>query len=184
MPLAVRLAHCRARVADSVENHCCCVSAVSIECGIPTRSPGICHPWSPADPLLAAREGCDTERPRWRAPGYVGYEESGQLTEAVRRRPYNVVLLDEVEKVHHEVFDVLLQVLDDGCLTDGQCCTVDFRNTILILTSNLGSNFPMGPLLKEEQKKEKVLQTIRSAFRPEFLYRLDDLVSFHPLGTD
>ncbi|MEU6114005.1 ATP-dependent chaperone ClpB [Streptomyces sp. NPDC047117] len=117
-------------------------------------------------------------------PGYVGYEEGGQLTEAVRRRPYSVVLLDEVEKAHHEVFDILLQVLDDGRLTDGQGRTVDFRNTILILTSNLGSNFLMDPLLKEEQKKEKVLETVRSAFRPEFLNRLDDTVVFHPLGTD
>ncbi|WP_369357456.1 ATP-dependent chaperone ClpB [Streptomyces sp. cg2] len=117
-------------------------------------------------------------------PGYVGYEEGGQLTEAVRRRPYSVVLLDEVEKAHHDVFDVLLQVLDDGRLTDGQGRTVDFRNTILILTSNLGSNFLMDPLLKEEQKKEKVLETVRSAFRPEFLNRLDDVVVFHPLGTE
>ncbi|MFF4950919.1 ATP-dependent chaperone ClpB [Streptomyces chattanoogensis] len=117
-------------------------------------------------------------------PGYVGYEEGGQLTEAVRRRPYSVVLLDEVEKAHTEVFDVLLQVLDDGRLTDGQGRTVDFRNTILILTSNLGSNFLMDPLLKEDQKKEKVLETVRSSFRPEFLNRLDDLVVFHPLGTD
>ncbi|GLW16787.1 chaperone protein ClpB [Streptomyces sp. NBRC 13847] len=117
-------------------------------------------------------------------PGYVGYEEGGQLTEAVRRRPYSVVLLDEVEKAHHEVFDVLLQVLDDGRLTDGQGRTVDFRNTILILTSNLGSNFLMDPLLKEEQKTEKVLETVRASFRPEFLNRLDDVVVFHPLGTD
>ncbi|MGI5469693.1 ATP-dependent chaperone ClpB [Streptomyces sp. CA-132043] len=117
-------------------------------------------------------------------PGYVGYEEGGQLTEAVRRRPYSVVLLDEVEKAHHEVFDILLQVLDDGRLTDGQGRTVDFRNTILILTSNLGSTFLMDPLLKEEQKTEKVLETVRSAFRPEFLNRLDDTVVFHPLGTD
>lgn len=117
-------------------------------------------------------------------PGYVGYEEGGQLTEAVRRRPYSVVLLDEVEKAHHEVFDVLLQVLDDGRLTDGQGRTVDFRNTILILTSNLGSGFLMDPLLKEEQKKEKVLETVRVSFRPEFLNRLDDVVVFHPLGTD
>ncbi|MEU6326375.1 ATP-dependent chaperone ClpB [Streptomyces sp. NPDC047049] len=117
-------------------------------------------------------------------PGYIGYEEGGQLTEAVRRRPYSVVLLDEVEKAHHDVFDILLQVLDDGRLTDGQGRTVDFRNTILILTSNLGSNFLMDPLLKEEQKKEKVLETVRAAFRPEFLNRLDDVVVFHPLGTD
>ncbi|MFI6765992.1 ATP-dependent chaperone ClpB [Streptomyces sp. NPDC050355] len=117
-------------------------------------------------------------------PGYVGYEEGGQLTEAVRRRPYSVVLLDEVEKAHHEVFDVLLQVLDDGRLTDGQGRTVDFRNTILILTSNLGSAFLMDPLLKEDAKREKVLETVRSSFRPEFLNRLDDVVVFHPLGTD
>ncbi|MGY5130225.1 ATP-dependent chaperone ClpB [Streptomyces nigrescens] len=117
-------------------------------------------------------------------PGYVGYEEGGQLTEAVRRRPYSVVLLDEVEKAHHEVFDILLQVLDDGRLTDGQGRTVDFRNTILILTSNLGSNFLMDPLLKEDQKREKVLETVRVSFRPEFLNRLDDVVVFHPLGTD
>ncbi|MEU8993806.1 ATP-dependent chaperone ClpB [Streptomyces caniferus] len=117
-------------------------------------------------------------------PGYVGYEEGGQLTEAVRRRPYSVVLLDEVEKAHHDVFDVLLQVLDDGRLTDGQGRTVDFRNTILILTSNLGSHFLMDPLLKEDQKKEKVLETVRASFRPEFLNRLDDVVVFHPLGTD
>ncbi|MEV6567988.1 ATP-dependent chaperone ClpB [Streptomyces kronopolitis] len=117
-------------------------------------------------------------------PGYVGYEEGGQLTEAVRRRPYSVVLLDEVEKAHHEVFDVLLQVLDDGRLTDGQGRTVDFRNTILILTSNLGSGFLMDPLLKEDQKREKVLETVRASFRPEFLNRLDDVVVFHPLGTD
>ncbi|MET7796221.1 ATP-dependent chaperone ClpB [Streptomyces decoyicus] len=117
-------------------------------------------------------------------PGYVGYEEGGQLTEAVRRRPYSVILLDEVEKAHHDVFDVLLQVLDDGRLTDGQGRTVDFRNTILILTSNLGSNFLMDPLLKEDQKREKVLETVRASFRPEFLNRLDDVVVFHPLGTD
>lgn len=117
-------------------------------------------------------------------PGYVGYEEGGQLTEAVRRRPYSVVLLDEVEKAHHEVFDILLQVLDDGRLTDGQGRTVDFRNAILILTSNLGSNFLMDPLLKEDQKKDKVLETVRASFRPEFLNRLDDLVVFHALGTD
>ncbi|GHC37531.1 ATP-dependent chaperone ClpB [Streptomyces cinnamoneus] len=116
-------------------------------------------------------------------PGYVGYEEGGQLTEAVRRRPYTVVLLDEVEKAHHEVFDILLQVLDDGRLTDGQGRTVDFRNTILILTSNLGSTYLVDPLLDEEQKKTKVLETVRASFRPEFLNRLDDIVVFHPLGT-
>ncbi|MFE0875252.1 ATP-dependent chaperone ClpB [Streptomyces smyrnaeus] len=117
-------------------------------------------------------------------PGYVGYEEGGQLTEAVRRRPYSVVLLDEVEKAHHEVFDVLLQVLDDGRLTDGQGRTVDFRNTILILTSNLGSQFLMDPLEKEEEKREQVLAAVRAAFRPEFLNRLDDLVVFSALAGD
>ncbi|MBO8195234.1 ATP-dependent chaperone ClpB [Streptomyces oryzae] len=117
-------------------------------------------------------------------PGYVGYEEGGQLTEAVRRRPYSVVLLDEVEKAHHEVFDVLLQVLDDGRLTDGQGRTVDFRNTILILTSNMGSQFLMDPLEKQEEKREQVLAAVRAAFRPEFLNRLDDLVVFSALAGD
>ncbi|QGV79428.1 ATP-dependent chaperone ClpB [Streptomyces ficellus] len=117
-------------------------------------------------------------------PGYVGYEEGGQLTEAVRRRPYSVVLLDEVEKAHPEVFDVLLQVLDDGRLTDGQGRTVDFRNTILILTSNLGSQFLMDPVAAEEQKKEQVLETVRASFKPEFLNRLDDIVVFTALDRD
>ncbi|OLO32036.1 ATP-dependent chaperone ClpB [Streptomyces sp. MNU77] len=117
-------------------------------------------------------------------PGYVGYEEGGQLTEAVRRRPYSVVLLDEVEKAHPEVFDVLLQVLDDGRLTDGQGRTVDFRNTILILTSNLGSQFLMDPLVKPEVKKEQVLEVVRASFKPEFINRLDDLVVFSALSGD
>ncbi|AUA12384.1 ATP-dependent chaperone ClpB [Streptomyces sp. SID8382] len=115
-------------------------------------------------------------------PGYVGYEEGGQLTEAVRRRPYSVVLLDEVEKAHPEVFDILLQVLDDGRLTDGQGRTVDFRNTILVLTSNLGSQYLMDPLLGEEEKKQSVLETVRASFKPEFLNRLDDLVVFSALS--
>jgi ATP-dependent Clp protease ATP-binding subunit ClpB len=114
-------------------------------------------------------------------PGYVGYEEGGQLTEAVRRRPYSVVLLDEVEKAHPEVFDILLQVLDDGRLTDGQGRTVDFRNTILVLTSNLGSQFLVDPLTSEAEKKEQVLEVVRSSFKPEFLNRLDDLVVFAAL---
>ncbi|MEU0840138.1 ATP-dependent chaperone ClpB [Streptomyces sp. NPDC005962] len=117
-------------------------------------------------------------------PGYVGYEEGGQLTEAVRRRPYSVVLLDEVEKAHPEVFDILLQVLDDGRLTDGQGRTVDFRNTILVLTSNLGSQYLMDPLLGEEEKKQSVLETVRTSFKPEFLNRLDDLVVFSALSQD
>ncbi|MEU2160693.1 ATP-dependent chaperone ClpB [Streptomyces chengbuensis] len=114
-------------------------------------------------------------------PGYVGYEEGGQLTEAVRRRPYSVVLLDEVEKAHPEVFDVLLQVLDDGRLTDGQGRTVDFRNTILILTSNLGSQYLVEPLIGAEEKKQQVLEVVRASFKPEFLNRLDDLVVFSAL---
>ncbi|WP_103544667.1 ATP-dependent chaperone ClpB [Streptomyces sp. SM1] len=114
-------------------------------------------------------------------PGYVGYEEGGQLTEAVRRRPYSVVLLDEVEKAHPEVFDILLQVLDDGRLTDGQGRTVDFRNTILVLTSNLGSQYLVDPMTTETEKKEQVLEVVRSSFKPEFLNRLDDLVVFSAL---
>ncbi|MFD3561780.1 ATP-dependent chaperone ClpB [Streptomyces sp. NPDC058686] len=117
-------------------------------------------------------------------PGYVGYEEGGQLTEAVRRRPYSVVLLDEVEKAHPEVFDVLLQVLDDGRLTDGQGRTVDFRNTILVLTSNLGSQFLVEPTTSEEQKKQQVLEVVRASFKPEFLNRLDDLVVFSALNKE
>jgi ATP-dependent Clp protease ATP-binding subunit ClpB len=117
-------------------------------------------------------------------PGYVGYEEGGQLTEAVRRRPYTVVLLDEVEKAHPEVFDVLLQVLDDGRLTDGQGRTVDFRNAILVLTSNLGSSFLADQTLTPEQKEEAVMGVVRASFKPEFLNRLDDTVLFHPLGID
>jgi ATP-dependent Clp protease ATP-binding subunit ClpB len=117
-------------------------------------------------------------------PGYVGYEEGGQLTEAVRRRPYCVVLLDEVEKAHLEVFDVLLQVLDDGRLTDGQGRTVDFRNTILILTSNLGSMYLVDPLLTEDARREAVMALVRATFKPEFLNRLDDVILFEPLGTE
>jgi ATP-dependent Clp protease ATP-binding subunit ClpB len=117
-------------------------------------------------------------------PGYVGYEEGGQLTETVRRRPYSVILLDEVEKAHPEVFDILLQVFDDGRLTDGQGRTVDFRNTILILTSNLGSTFLADPALDEEAKEKAVMDVVRSSFKPEFLNRLDDVVMFQPLGTD
>ncbi|GAB3078800.1 ATP-dependent chaperone ClpB [Nocardioides zeae] len=117
-------------------------------------------------------------------PGYVGYDEGGQLTEAVRRRPYSVVLLDEVEKAHPEVFDILLQVLDDGRLTDGQGRTVDFRNTLLILTSNLGATFLIDPLLGPEQKRELVLAEVRSRFKPEFLNRLDEVVLFDALTKE
>ena len=115
-------------------------------------------------------------------PGYVGYEQGGQLTEAVRRRPYSVVLLDEVEKAHPEVFDVLLQVLDDGRLTDGQGRTVDFRNVILILTSNLGSQYLIDPELSWPDKETAVRETVRRAFKPEFVNRLDEMVIFHPLS--
>jgi ATP-dependent Clp protease ATP-binding subunit ClpB len=117
-------------------------------------------------------------------PGYVGYGEGGQLTEAVRRRPYSVVLLDEVEKAHPEVFDVLLQVLDDGRLTDGQGRTVDFRNVILIMTSNLGSQFLIDQELSRDQKRQAVMDAVRSAFKPEFLNRLDDIVIFDSLTIE
>jgi ATP-dependent Clp protease ATP-binding subunit ClpB len=117
-------------------------------------------------------------------PGYVGYEEGGQLTEAVRRRPYTVILLDEVEKAHQEVFDILLQVLDDGRLTDGQGRTVDFRNTILILTSNLGSQYIADPALDETAKRDAVMTVVRSTFKPEFLNRLDDVIIFDALNTE
>jgi len=117
-------------------------------------------------------------------PGYVGYEEGGQLTEAVRRRPYSVVLLDEVEKAHPEVFDILLQVLDDGRLTDGQGRTVDFRNTLLVLTSNLGSAYLVDPALDAEKKKESVLAMVRASFKPEFLNRLDEIVLFDALSKE
>ncbi|QDZ15333.1 ATP-dependent Clp protease ATP-binding subunit [Humibacter ginsenosidimutans] len=117
-------------------------------------------------------------------PGYVGYEQGGQLTEAVRRRPYSVILLDEVEKAHPEVFDILLQVLDDGRLTDGQGRTVDFRNTILILTSNLGSQFLIDPTLSWNEKEEQVQALVRQAFKPEFVNRLDDIVVFSALSEE
>ena len=116
-------------------------------------------------------------------PGYIGYEQGGQLTEAVRRRPYSVILLDEVEKAHPEVFDLLLQVLDDGRLTDGQGRTVDFRNVILILTSNLGSQYLVDPELSWEAKTDAVNNLVRQAFKPEFINRLDDIVIFSPLST-
>jgi ATP-dependent Clp protease ATP-binding subunit ClpB len=117
-------------------------------------------------------------------PGYVGYEEGGQLTEAVRRRPYSVVLLDEVEKAHPDVFDILLAVLDDGRLTDGQGRTVDFRNTILVLTSNLGSTSLAGEILSDELKRDAVMAAVREHFKPEFLNRLDDIVIFESLSTE
>ena len=118
------------------------------------------------------------------APGYVGYEQGGQLTEAVRRRPYSVVLFDEVEKANPEIFDVLLQVLDDGRLTDGQGRTVDFKNTILIMTSNLGSQFLVNEDMDADAKKKSVMDAVHMNFKPEFLNRLDDIVMFHPLTRE
>jgi ATP-dependent Clp protease ATP-binding subunit ClpB len=117
-------------------------------------------------------------------PGYVGYEEGGTLTEAVRRRPYQVILFDEVEKAHNDVFNILLQVLDDGRLTDGQGHTVDFRNTIIVLTSNLGSEY-LAALLEgqpAEAAREQVMEVVRRSFRPEFLNRLDEIILFNRLG--
>jgi ATP-dependent Clp protease ATP-binding subunit ClpB len=116
-------------------------------------------------------------------PGYVGYDEGGQLTEAVRRRPYSVVLLDEIEKAHPEVFNVLLQLLDDGRLTDGQGRTVDFTNVVLIMTSNLGSQF-IDPDLPREVVEERVLGAVRDEFRPEFLNRIDDVIVFDKLSRE
>jgi ATP-dependent Clp protease ATP-binding subunit ClpB len=115
-------------------------------------------------------------------PGYVGYEEGGQLTESVRRRPYSVVLLDELEKAHADVFNVLLQLLDDGRLTDGQGRTVDFRNTIVIMTSNLGSTLFNDTSIARDKQKEAVLEDVRGTFRPEFVNRIDEIVVFDPLG--
>ena len=119
-------------------------------------------------------------------PGYVGYEEGGYLTEAVRRRPYAVVLLDEVEKAHPDVFNILLQVLDDGRLTDGQGRTVDFRNTVIVMTSNLGSDLILDVAGEEnyEEIKTRVLEVVGQHFRPEFINRLDEMVVFHPLKQD
>jgi ATP-dependent Clp protease ATP-binding subunit ClpB len=117
-------------------------------------------------------------------PGYVGYEQGGQLTEAVRRRPYSVILLDEVEKAHPEVFDLLLQVLDDGRLTDGQGRTVDFRNTILVLTSNLGSSYLTDESMPWGDKVAAVQEEVRRAFKPEFVNRLDDIVVFSTLSSE
>jgi ATP-dependent Clp protease ATP-binding subunit ClpB len=117
-------------------------------------------------------------------PGYVGYEEGGQLTEPVRRRPYSVVLLDEVEKAHADVFNTLLQVLDDGRLTDGQGHTVDFRNTVLIMTSNLGSQFILDPTESDTVIRERVMASVREHFRPEFLNRLDEVLIFNRLSLE
>ena len=115
-------------------------------------------------------------------PGYVGYEEGGQLSEAVRRKPYSVVLFDEIEKAHHDVFNVLLQVLDDGRITDGQGRTVDFKNTVIIMTSNLGSQFIMEEGLAKEERDRRVQEALRAHFRPEFLNRVDEVIIFDRLS--
>src|SRR6202008_1050575 len=121
-------------------------------------------------------------------PGYVGYEEGGQLTEAVRRRPYSVVLFDEIEKANPDVFNVMLQIMDDGRLTDGKGRVVDFKNTILIMTSNIGSAFLQAEGLRSEAEFEKaseqVLEALHGHFRPEFLNRVDDIIVFRPLGKE
>ena len=121
-------------------------------------------------------------------PGYVGYDEGGQLTEAVRRRPYSVVLFDEVEKAHPDVFNILLQILDDGRITDSQGRTVDFKNTIIILTSNLGSSYLLDGITPDgeisEDARNKVMSDLRASFRPEFLNRLDEIIMFKPLTKD
>ncbi|MCA1726750.1 MAG: ATP-dependent chaperone ClpB [Actinobacteria bacterium] len=117
-------------------------------------------------------------------PGYVGYDEGGQLTEAVRRRPYSLLLLDEIEKAHQDAFNVLLQLLDDGRLTDGQGRTVDFRNTVVVMTSNIGSGLFFQPGLSPEQQRDAVLGEVRATFRPEFVNRVDEIIVFHPLGKD
>ena len=117
------------------------------------------------------------------APGYVGYDEGGQLTEAVRRKPYSVILFDEIEKAHPDVFNILLQVLDDGRLTDNKGVTVDFKNTIIILTSNIGSS-KIIEISDKEKRKDEVLNEVKNYFRPEFLNRLDDIIIFEQLGLD
>jgi ATP-dependent Clp protease ATP-binding subunit ClpB len=116
-------------------------------------------------------------------PGYVGYDEGGQLTEAVRRRPFSVVLFDEIEKAHPEVFNIFLQVLDDGRLTDGQGRTVDFKNTVIIMTSNIGSQY-IQDVSEDESMRERVMEALRAHFRPEFLNRVDDIVIFHRLSPE
>ena len=116
-------------------------------------------------------------------PGYVGYEEGGQLSEAVRRKPYSVVLFDEIEKAHHDVFNVLLQVLDDGRITDGQGRTVDFKNTVIIMTSNIGSQFILDDA-NAEQREARVMEALRGHFRPEFLNRVDEIIIFDRLSDE
>jgi len=117
-------------------------------------------------------------------PGYVGYEEGGQLSEAVRRKPYSVVLFDEIEKAHHDVFNVLLQVLDDGRITDGQGRTVDFKNTVIIMTSNLGSQFILEESLDAAERDRRVMEALRGHFRPEFLNRVDEIIIFDRLSDE
>jgi len=117
-------------------------------------------------------------------PGYVGYDEGGYLTEAVRRKPYSVLLFDEIEKAHPDVFNILLQILDDGRLTDGHGRTVDFKNTVVIMTSNVGSQWIQEPSLDEEEKKNRSMEALRATFKPEFLNRIDDIIMFHALRLE
>jgi ATP-dependent Clp protease ATP-binding subunit ClpB len=117
-------------------------------------------------------------------PGYVGYDEGGHLTEAVRRRPYTVVLFDEIEKAHMDVFNILLQILDDGRLTDGHGRTVDFKNTIVIMTSNIGSQWTQDMSMSDEDRRARTMEALRSTFRPEFLNRIDDIITFRSLTID
>ncbi len=117
-------------------------------------------------------------------PGYVGYDEGGYLTEAVRRRPYSVLLFDEIEKAHPDVFNILLQILDDGRLTDGHGRTVDFKNTIAIMTSNIGSQWLQDPSLGDEERRERTMEALRATFKPEFLNRIDDIIIFRSLAME
>jgi len=117
-------------------------------------------------------------------PGYVGYDEGGYLTEAVRRKPYAVILFDEIEKAHHDVFNILLQILDDGRLTDGHGRTVDFKHAIVIMTSNIGSQFMQDMALDDEEKRARTMEMLRASFKPEFLNRIDDIITFRALNMD
>jgi len=117
-------------------------------------------------------------------PGYVGYDEGGYLTEAVRRKPYSVLLFDEIEKAHPDVFNILLQILDDGRLTDGHGRTVDFKNTVIIMTSNVGSQWIQDPSLDEEERRNRSMEALRATFKPEFLNRIDDIIMFHGLTLE
>ncbi len=117
-------------------------------------------------------------------PGYVGYDEGGYLTETVRRKPYAVILFDEIEKAHHDVFNILLQILDDGRLTDGHGRTVDFKHAIVIMTSNIGSHFMQDTAIDDEERRARTMEMLRAGFKPEFLNRIDDIITFRALDMD